>query len=807
MRLILLVFILLTLYAQGTCAAPIFAGNVRSHKAEKHRVSFKLTNGVLEITAVSKNVLRIRAARKDFSETPSYAVIQRPQGKFELTDGPDEIVLKTGDLLVKVSRKPCRITICDKAGNLLCEDDPAFGICFDGDEVRCFKKLLPEERFYGLGEKTGNLEKRGCSYTMWNSDNPAYSPTQDPLYCSIPFLLGLREGRAWGLFFDNTHKSNFNLGASNRRFWSFGADRGELDYYFFAGPSVKRVVSSYADLTGRMELPPLWALGYQQSKWSYRSEAELRKLSSTFREKRIPCDVIYLDIDYMNGYRVFTWDPQRFPAPGRLLSDLRDKGFKVVPIIDPGVKADSTYTVAAEGIKGNHFVTYPDGELYEAEAWPSWAYFPDFTRQKTREWWGTHLTSFLDTGVSGFWNDMNEPAVWGQDIPGFIRFSDQGHGADYRKIKNVYALEMARATHAVFQGQSARRPFILTRAGFAGIQRFAAVWTGDNAATSEHLALGCVMLQGMGLSGLPFVGSDVGGFIGTPSPALFVRWMQFGAFSPFFRGHNHINQPDKEPWAFGLETERLVREAIELRYRLLPFFYTLFEEAARTGLPILRPMLMEFQDDPVCLTNECQHQFMIGEHLLVAPVLNETDRVKRVYLPRGRWMNWRTGQIETGGRWIFTEAPLDTIPIFLREGAFLPQQNVQNFVGEEPVRQITVDVFPRAAATATLYEDEGEGLGYRHGRSTRTNFALTENSLEIIRAAGSWQSPLKSWLIRIHDMAPLKNLRLDGQPLTALTDPTKEEKPGYAYDSERRQLLLRLPVLPTLKLTWNCEPE
>ncbi len=393
------IIIFLSLLLTGISHADYkFAGDIVSYKKSGNEIELKLTNAHFNIYVIDSNILRFRYTDKlSFSEAPSYAVVYNKIIPVSYTFGDKGkfYLLSTSELNIEIFKSPCRLSIYDKNMNLINEDSRSFGVSFDGNEVRCFKKLFNDENFYGLGEKTGPLNKRGNQYTMWNTDHFAYNGKSDPLYESIPFFIGIREKKAYGIFFDNTFKSYFNMGASNNRFYWFGAEGGEMNYYFIYGPEIKKIITSYTMLTGRMEIPPMWALGYQQSKWSYYPEFKVRDIAKNFREKKIPCDVIYLDINYMNGYRVFTWDSAGFPDPARMLSDLKKEGFKIIPIIDPGVKVDSNYFAAEEGLKNNLFAKYPDGTVYTGEVWPSWAYFPDFTMKKTRDWWGEKLNSFL----------------------------------------------------------------------------------------------------------------------------------------------------------------------------------------------------------------------------------------------------------------------------------------------------------------------------------------------------------------------------------------------------------------------------
>ncbi len=784
-----------------------FAGDVLSYQKFDDRIEFKLSNALFNLYPVDENIMRFRFTNQDeFSKAPSYAVVYNSAVPYSFFDNPDYYQISTKELIVRVSKSPCRLSIYDKNMNLLNEDEKNFGVSFDADEVRCFKTLIKDELFYGLGEKTKNLKKNGEQWTMWNSDTPAYNEKTDPLYQSIPFFIGVRNHKAYGIFFDNTYKSYFNMGASNDRFYWFGADKGELDYYFINGPEIKKVINLYTLLTGRMELPPLWSLGYQQSKWSYYPESAVRTLAETFRNKEIPCDVIYLDIHYMNGYRVFTWDKDRFPQPGKMLSDLAVDGFKVVTIVDPGVKADTeSYNVAKEGLEQNLFVMYPDGIVYQGEVWPGWAYFPDFSKKESRDWWGKKNALLLNQGVAGIWNDMNEPSAWGQAIPDILQFDDNGYGSNYKKIHNVYALEMAKATFEGIKNQTNTRPFILTRAGFSGIQRYAAVWTGDNVANEEHLKLACTMVQGLSLSGVPFCGSDVGGFFDSPSQRLYTRWMQFGAFTPFFRGHTIINTRDQEPWAFGEEVENNVKKIMSLRYELLPFFYNEFYNASQTGVPIIRSMFLNYQEDNECYTNNAQYQFMIGDNLLVAPVLSENENSKKLYLPVGKWLDWWSNRVYDGNQWIFVEAPINKIPLFIKEGAVIPMQETQNFVGEKRIEELTFIIFPAEHSVYSFYEDDGKTLDYKNGEFLRKEFTIDNNSglkISIVNKEGNYNPGIKTYVLNIFRENLVKNITVNGKNLNTIKSAEDFQKAssGYYFNEMNKSLYVKFNTKASLEI-------
>jgi alpha-glucosidase len=528
----------------------------------------------------------------------------------------------------------------------------------------------------------------------------------------------------------------------------------------------------------------------------------------------------------MNGYRVFTWDKDRFPNPEKMLNDLKEEGFKIIPIIDPGVKADSNYFAAKEGLAKNLFAKYPDGITYQGEVWPSWAYFPDFTNNNARDWWGEKLNMLLKQGVKGFWNDMNEPSVWGQAFPDLVMFDDNGFTATHKKIHNVYALEEAKATFDALQKYSPNeRHFVLTRAGFAGIQRYAAVWTGDNVANEEHLKLACLMPQGLGLSGVSFVGSDVGGFIGIPSPRLYTRWMQIGAFTPFFRGHSALNQSDKEPWAFGGETENRVRDAISLRYKMLPFLYNEFHNSAITGLPIMRSMFLNYQDDDECYNDISQYQFMLGDNLLVAPVLSETSNYKTLYLPAGKWIDMRNQKIYNGKQWVTVDAPIEEIPFFLKQGGFIPLQETQQYVDEKKINQLEVIIFPASLPTPegtgdqknlragtssyTLYEDDGISYNYRQGYYSLTEFTstLTGNTgiINIYKTHNNYNPGRVYYLLKILNTQSVSKVTGNGRLLNRLMSESKlnDSEDGFYLDPLKNILFVKIKDVNDLEVKYD----
>ncbi|MBA2526379.1 MAG: hypothetical protein H0V18_11470, partial [Pyrinomonadaceae bacterium] len=552
----------------------------------------------------------------------------------------------------------------------------------------------------------------------------------------------------YGLFLDNTYRTYFDMGKTAPERYTFGAAGGELNYYLFTGGlerSPKEVLRNYIELTGHTPLPPIWALGYQQSRWSYFPESRVREIVRRFREGRIPADVIYLDIDYMDGYRIFTWDKSRFPDPGKMISDFRADGFRTVIIVDPGVKTDENYEVYRQGRAGGYFTKAADGKEFHAKVWPGACAFPDYTDPRARRWFGSLHKGHTEEGVAGFWNDMNEPATFrpddpqeppifhhpGKTFPLSVQHAGDGLPGDHARYHNVYGMQMARATfEGLRQLRPDVRPFVLTRAGYAGVQRYSAVWTGDNVASWEHLRLVIPMLANLGVSGVPLVGADVGGFVGSPSGELYARWLQTAALTPIVRSHTNAGSKDQEPWSYGPDFERINRATIELRYKLLPYLYSLFHEHTETGAPVMRPLWFEYPKD--VRTYLIEDEYLVGRELLVAPVLNEGEVKRRVYFPKGDvWIDWWTGERHGGGSEAEIAAPLDRLPLFARAGAAIPVQPVVQHTGEMARVPVSVLVVPGADNTSRSYEDSGEGYSYQEGAFGMTTVTLRGSKIRL----------------------------------------------------------------------------
>lgn len=751
-------------------------------------------DATVDVVALAADLFRVGLFPR--GRTPGYAseALARqdwPPVATDLRDAPGGVRLATAAATAVVQLGPLRIGFEDTAGRSFATDDPELGMgtlpspapisehLADalGPAVRVYKTRPPTERTFGCGERTGGLEKTGSRQTFWNVDPPLWhTASHDNLYSSTPFVLALdeRDGRAWGLFLDNAGRVQFDLAKERSdRYW-FGADLGSLVYYVFAGPTPRDVLERFTELTGRTPLPPLWALGYHQSRWGYETAEALREVARQFRAHDIPCDALYLDIDYMDGYRVFTWDRARFPDPAGLVSELAAEGFKVVTIVDPGVKVDERYPVYTRGRDANFFCTTYQGEEYHNVVWPGVCAFPDFTSPRVRAWWGELHAALLDAGVAGIWCDMNEPSLGIprlSTIPPDVVHPGGGTPRLHAEVHNLYGMLMARATReGLLRLRPETRPFVISRAGYAGLQRYALQWTGDNSSWWEHLWMSMPQLQNLGLSGQAWVGVDIGGFWEDATGELLARWTEFGVFQPFCRNHSARGTRPQEPWAFGEPYESAIRNVLKLRQRLIPYLYTAFEECHRTGAPLLRPLLFAYPEDPT--TYATDDEFLVGDALLVAPIAQAGVKYRHVYLPAGTWFHYWTGQRLDGPGHVLAHAPLGEPAVYVRANTPVPLWPEMRHVGEQPPDPLTLLVYAaEGRGTATLYEDAGDGFGYQQGVFARTAVAC-QTSAQRVRVSfgarqGTFQPARSSLRLELRGLAAApREVRVDGASIS-----------------------------------------
>jgi alpha-glucosidase len=769
-------------------------GDLVSFARDEHGVTLQCADrSEVRITVLVSDLVRVRAALRTplAAKDASWAIARTdwPATTWSFRETPENLAITTDELDVVVRRAPLTITFRDrKTQRVIDADERPLSSDAETGAVMATRRLGLEERFYGLGEKTGHLEKRRGSYTMWTSDTPAYHADTDPLYQTIPFYLGWENGAAFGVFFDNSYRSVFDFGKIAQDAATFSAEGGEINYYFFWGPSLQKVLGRYADLTGHMPMPPEWALGHQQSRYSYFNSGLAKDIVRRYQADDLPLDVLYLDIHYMDGYRDFTWNRERFPDPDALIADLGRQGVKVVTIVDPGVKFqpptkgssdaaaqpelaphDQSYYVFNQGLAHGYFLKRTNGDFYHGRVWPGDSVFVDYGIDAASHWWGDLHRGLLDHGVAGIWTDMNEPSDFidksGKSQADVV-WSD---GSPYAKMRNVFALGMARATYeGLARLRPNQRPFVITRSGYAGIQRYSTMWTGDNNSTWEALAGTIPMFQSLGLSGEPFIGSDVPGFMGRADGELMVRWYEAAFLTPFCRNHANNNAYDHEPWRFGPYYEGVVRKFLKLRYRLLPFLYTTLEEAHRTGVPLFRPLVLNYQTDENTL--DIDDQYMVGSDLLAAPVLLQGGTNRRVYLPPGDWYDFWNGEKHAGGTMIQVEVPLETTPLFARGGSVIPLGPEMNHVGEKPDAPIALHIYPGADGSAhgSWYEDDGVSPDYTRGVFRRTEITYRRSGAAATIATsgtGEFHSEHKLVELVVHSANAPRVVTIDGQSL------------------------------------------
>lgn len=607
-------------------------------------------------------------------------------------------------------------------------DDCAYGFSIDPIEG-C--------HLYGTGEVAGPLERSGRQSVLWNHDCPGYTDRDLSLYQSHPWVLGVRkDGSAFGVLACTTWRLALDLSDGV----TMVAEGPPFALILINRRSPEAVLRGLAELSGLPPLPPRWALGYHQCRWSYTPADKVREIAKSFRDKKLPCSALWMDIDYMRDFRIFSVDEERFGDPAALNRDLHAEGFRTVWMIDPAPKRDEADLVYSSGTKGEHWLRTAGGfQDYLGEVWPGATVFPDFTRPQTREWWSQLYRAFLNLGVDGVWNDMNEPADFGSvtKVVTDDAWHRGGDGDDFMlppgphtQYHNLYGLLMVKASRdGMLAARPNQRPFILTRANFLGGHKYAATWTGDNGTSWDDLAWSVSMVLNLGLSGQPFSGPDIGGFMHRPgevsSGPLFARWMGIGALLPFARGHAAKGMPNKEPWAFGASVEATCRRALEIRSQLVPYLYTLFREASQTGLPVLRPLF--FHDPANVSLREEYRSFFLGRDLLIEARMTPSGDFASVR-PQGVWRELK-----------LSEEDSDLPRIMLRAGAILPLGPVEQYVGERQGDNLTLIVAldDQGSAEGTLYEDDGESYRYEKGEYRLTTWEAVTSGLNVeVRVRG-----------------------------------------------------------------------
>ncbi len=785
------------------------------------------------VEALTPDVIRVRwAPRGAQSEDASWAVgpgVRRARAA--VTPAADGFT--TASLRVRIDPATGAVRVETPDGRLITQDaaEPLRLQAGRGFQLR--RALATGEHIYALGDKTGELDRRGGNFVDWNTDSFGFKSSTDPIYKSIPFYIAAGgAGGAYGVFTDNTWRLAFDFGKREPDVIAVDAPDGPADTYVIAGPQVRDVVRRYTALTGRAPLPPRWALGYQQSRYSYGTAQEVRDVIGRLRAERVPTDVVWLDIDFQDRNRPFTVDTEAFPDFAGLIRELGGEGVKLITIADLHVARapGEGYAPYDTGAAGDQFVHAADGSTYVGVVWPGPSVFPDFTRAATREWFGGLYKPFLDMGVAGVWSDMNEPAIF--KTPTLTMPLDNRHRiasddfaprvASHAEIHNVFGMENTRAAYdGLLRLKPDARPFVMTRASYAGGQRYAVTWTGDNLATWDHLRLAVHQIENLGLSGFTWSTADAGGFAGGASPELLTRWFEIGAFLPLFRDHTAKGAPRAEPWVDGPEQLAIRKRFVEARYRLLPYLYATADGAARTGDPSLRPV---FYDYPDAASGPCDTSmsFTVGRSLWVAaPPKPESPQAYDVCLPAGGWWDYWTGRrvqaaapaasgpvlsasqaAGAGGpaATVISETPrLDHLPVFVRAGSIIPRQALVQTTAQTPSGPLELHVYPGPDCRGDLYDDDGATLGYARGRFFRQALTCAEGAdgaltVSFARAEGAAAPWWRELLVVVHGWRGGARATLDGRSAPARADAAADEARVVVPASPAPHTLLLRPA-------------
>jgi alpha-glucosidase len=818
-ELVLLAIILVvSSFGDKVVAIGAKTGKIEGYEVKGHRVEFSFTDSTkMQMELYSQGIVKVWIDPEGTFErnNSSYAVLpNEAQGDVNVAQTPQGYEIYTGDLIIRINKSPFQIRFFDKYQKLLLEDHQDRGFVAGEDAMTVTKTLRPDENIYGLGEKTGPLNRRGRSYKMWNSDKPCYGINEDPLYKSIPFFMS---NYGYGIFFDNTYKTTFDFGEEQEGAYTFGTPGGEMVYYFLFGPTYKEIIARYTELTGKPIMPPKWGLGFSQSRGMLTNERLTRDIPSGFRERNMPGDIIYQDIGWTQHLQDFEWRDGNYDDPEQMLSDLEEDGFKVIVSQDPVISQANKKQWAEADSLGYFATDVRTGKTYDMPwPWGGNCGVVDFTNPEVADWWGTYQQKVIDDGVRGFWTDMGEPA-WSNE-ESTDRLNMKHFDGMHDEIHNVYGLTWDKVVTEQFEKRNPNtRIFQMTRAAFAGMQRYTFGWSGDSGNGYEvtegwdKLASQVAVGLSAGLGGIPFWSSDISGYCGDIEDydamgELYARWMQFGVFNPLSRAHHEGNNA-VEPWLFGDAVEAASKAAIELKYTLFPYIYTYAREAHDQGLPLMRPMFLEYPSDPE--TENLSSQFMFGEELLVAPVTEEAAAVKRVYLPEGEWYDYHEPRVAyQGGKWIEYPVSLETIPVFVKRGVVIPTMPVMQYIHEDPEYVLTYDVFPaliNRTDSFEVYEDDGETNDYKKDLFVKRSFQSksTRNGYEISlnrKNSNGYQTVERDVIIRIHsETKPRRITTFEGDKLKKGERHLDKGRQAWYFNKDNNVCVIQVPAQSAVK--------
>ncbi|TRX13429.1 glycoside hydrolase family 31 protein [Flavobacterium gawalongense] len=819
--LLINLLIQVNLSAQNLVKETQTLGNCSSYKIINNKVIFNCENNAkVLLQFCSGQVVKIWVSAdgtfKRLNE--SFAVVNEDlgwSGNVNVNEETSAYEIFTEQLRIRVNKFPFKLQVFDEYQKLLFNDYNEKGFVKNNSHISSYKTLKSDEQFFGLGEKAGSLNRRGKSYKMWNSDQPCYGVNEDPLYKSIPFFMSSNH---YGIFFDNTYKTEFKFGSESNDYYSFEAPAGEMVYYFMYGNDYKQIIQNYIALTGKPIMPPKWALGFSQCRGNYTHEAQAKEIAAEFRKRQIPCDIIYQDIGWVEGLQDFDWKKSNYDNPKQMVKELGDLGFKMVVSQDPVISQVNKKQWKEANSNGYFTTDIRTGKSYDMPwPWGGNCGVVDFTKPEVADWWGNYQQKPLNDGVRGFWTDMGEPAWSNEDATD--RLNMKHNLGMHNEIHNVYGLTWDKVvTEQFYKHNPNKRVFQMTRAAYAGLQRYTFGWSGDSGNGNNVLEgwsqfanqIPVGLSAGMGI--IPFWTSDISGYCGDikdydAMAELYIRWMQFGVFNPLSRAH-HEGGNAVEPWVFGPEAENITRAAIQLKYKLIPYIYTYAREAHDTGMPLMRALLLEYPNDTE--TYQLNGQFLFGRELLVAPVVEKGAITKEVYFPEGEWINYNDKKtVYKGGQWITVDAPLDVIPLFVKKGSIIPTMPVMQYIHEKPSYPVSLEVFPGVANKETsflLYEDDGESRDYERDIFCKTKFTAVTNQsgftikINAREEKGYKPAGQRNYIIKVHTLNKPKEITVNTSKIkkvkTEVLQKTADadfEKISYSWDDITGIIYVKIP--------------
>jgi alpha-glucosidase len=776
---------------------PITVGKLGRLRAVDRRgpdVVFSFESSDLILTSLLPNLIRhtwVPTHWRLYAErvVDGYAVRRRfwpADRSVTITETADKIIVRMGELLVEATRDPFHLRYCASDGKPFLEEADDGGLSWSYWDYSLRYALSADDHFYGMGQPDQlvdhlDFDHRGHVRDVWNHHSP-------PATTIFPWLLSLR---GYGLLVDNPNRAEWDLGHSDPASFAYRARGGGLQYYIFFGPELQRVLQAFFELTGFPPLPPRWIFGLLQSRYGYRNRRELEAVAETFRAKRLPCDALILDVFWFKEMGDLAFDPIDWPDAPEMISRLKQQGFRTMVIEEPYLTLRSRNY--PEALSRGYLARHYDGTAYTFDFWPGECALVDFSNPSAREWWSQKHQPLLESGIDGWWADLNEPAKHFQDMA--------HHGGSAASVHNSIALFMQQAIHDAHQRYaSERRLFILSRSGFPGSQRYGvALWSGDVDMTFASLRKQVAVGLNVGLAGIPLWGTDIGGFGfgGKCSAELYARWFEFGAFCPLCRPHGDQTEL-REPWQFGFEIEAICRKYLQLRYRLLPYIYSAAREACTSGIPIMRPLVLEYPQDPH--VHNLTDEYLFGRDILVAPILDEGAAERTVYLPEGVWIDFWTDESCFGPRCLTVRADLDTIPLFIRQGAIIPMGPDVQYSSERLLDPLTLEIYRGCDGAVTLYEDDGETSAYLNGAFVETRFEMTDTPEALICRLGEGLGRLvghqlpRTIVLNIHKQPAVNNVYCDeiAVPAVPAADSLGGADYGWWWNAAKQILTIKL---------------